>query len=67
MGAACGCMTKNKKGETVNSKGIVIKSGGTQLGGSEVDGDNVAAARAARFEKERENKKKEDRQYQSFD
>ncbi len=52
MGAACGCMTKNSKGEKVNSKGIVSSSGGKRLGGTEVeDGGDASAIRAARFEK----------------
>ena len=38
MGAACGCMEKNKKGERINRSGIVVNSGGTRLGGGG-DGD----------------------------
>ena len=52
MGAACGCMSKNEKGEKVNSKGIVVNSGGQRLGGAEVEnGVDASAMRAARFEK----------------
>ena len=56
MGAACGCMQTNEKGEKVTKKGIVM-TGGTVLGGETANAGDVAAQRAARFEKSREDAK----------
>ena len=53
MGAACGCMKKNEKGESVNRAGFVVNQGGTRLGGGG-DGGDVAAMRAERFGQKRE-------------